>query len=88
MAGTEDLSMWLKFATLPAVCGWFVPQTNSTTPAPFWPPTEETGERLWKRFSGGKEGTLWNYREMAKAFKRRDAGRVVAEVEELVGRRS
>jgi len=50
------------------------------------------GERLWKRFSGGKEGTLWYYREMAKALERRDAGplvkefsRVVAEIERLVG---
>jgi (p)ppGpp synthase/HD superfamily hydrolase len=50
------------------------------------------GERLWKRFSGGKEGTLWYYREMAKALEKRDAGplvkelrQVVAEIEKLAG---
>jgi (p)ppGpp synthase/HD superfamily hydrolase len=27
------------------------------------------GERLWERFSAGKEGTLWYYRELVKTFK-------------------
>jgi (p)ppGpp synthase/HD superfamily hydrolase len=47
-------------------------------------------ERLWQRFSGGKEGTLWYYREMAKALKRpgsaplvKELSRVVAEIEQL-----
>src|SRR6202034_664066 len=40
----------------------------------------EIGERLWKRFSGGKEGTLWYYREMAKALKRPGAGPLVREL--------
>jgi GTP pyrophosphokinase len=53
----------------------------------------EIGERLWQRFSGGKEGTLWYYRGMAKALKRPGSGplvkeltRVVAEIEQLAGR--
>ena len=27
------------------------------------------GEELWERFNGGKEGTLWYYRELVDAFK-------------------
>jgi (p)ppGpp synthase/HD superfamily hydrolase len=51
------------------------------------------GERLWPRFTGGKEGTRWYYREVVKAL--RDAGsnplveelgRVVAEIEKLAVR--
>jgi (p)ppGpp synthase/HD superfamily hydrolase len=48
------------------------------------------GERLWPRFSGGKEGTLWYYREMTNALKKPGAGplvkelsRVVAEIDQL-----
>lgn len=49
------------------------------------------GESLWERFNGGKQGTLWYYREVVAAF--RSAGtsplieelaRVVAELEQLV----
>jgi (p)ppGpp synthase/HD superfamily hydrolase len=53
----------------------------------------EIGEYLWQRFSGGKEGTLWYYREMAKALKRprasplvKELSRVVAEIEKLARR--
>jgi (p)ppGpp synthase/HD superfamily hydrolase len=28
------------------------------------------GEQLWPRFSGGREGTLWYYRELAKAYRK------------------
>jgi (p)ppGpp synthase/HD superfamily hydrolase len=42
------------------------------------------GEQLWKRFSGGKEGTLWYYREMAKALKRSGAGPLVKELSRVV----
>lgn len=31
----------------------------------------QVGEELWKRFTGGKEGTLWYYRELLAAFKAR-----------------
>ncbi|HZU69016.1 MAG TPA: HD domain-containing protein [Ktedonobacteraceae bacterium] len=50
------------------------------------------GEALWKRFNGGKEGTLWYYRAVVDAL--REAGatplvdeldRVVAEIEHLAG---
>jgi GTP pyrophosphokinase len=45
---------------------------------------------LWRRFSGGKDGTLWYYRALIQAF--REAGtnplieeldRVVTEIERL-----
>jgi GTP pyrophosphokinase len=52
----------------------------------------EVGERLWQRFTGGKEGTLWYHREMAKALERpgasplvKEVSRVVAEIEKLSG---
>ena len=52
----------------------------------------EIGERLWQRFSRGKEGTLWYYREMTKALKGTGSGplvkelsRVVVEIEKLAG---
>ena len=28
----------------------------------------EVGEALWKRFNGGREGTLWYYRVLCDAF--------------------
>jgi GTP pyrophosphokinase len=48
------------------------------------------GEALWQRFSGGREGTLWYYRSLVRAY--REAGpselveeldRVVSEIERL-----
>lgn len=48
------------------------------------------GEALWSRFNGGKDGTLWYYRDLVKAF--REAGnndlvdeldRVFKEIEQL-----
>lgn len=49
------------------------------------------GESLWGRFRGGKEGTLWYYSELVKAFTAVEAftiggelARVVAQVEALV----
>jgi GTP pyrophosphokinase len=52
----------------------------------------QVGEALWKRFTGGKAGTLWYYRSLVQAF--REAGsnplideldRVVSEIERLAG---
>jgi (p)ppGpp synthase/HD superfamily hydrolase len=52
------------------------------------------GESLWRRFNGGKEGTLWYYRALVQAF--REAGtsplieeldRVVSEIERLASAR-
>jgi len=39
------------------------------------------GDSLWSRFTGGKEGTLWYYRELVKAY--RDAGAPAGLTEEL-----
>ncbi len=48
------------------------------------------GEHVWKRFTGGKEGTLWYYRALANAFRGRgvtalgqELDRVVTEIERL-----
>ncbi len=32
------------------------------------------GDAVWDRFKGGKEGTLWYYRELAQAFRKRLQG--------------
>jgi len=52
----------------------------------------EIGECLWQRFSGGREGTLWYYRDLAEALKRphseplvKELSRLVAEIETLTG---
>lgn len=53
------------------------------------------GDSLWRRFSGGKDGTLWYYRALVQAF--REAGtnplieeldRVVSEIERLASAQS
>jgi GTP pyrophosphokinase len=28
----------------------------------------QVGEKVWRRFQGGKEGTLWYYRQLAAIF--------------------
>ena len=50
----------------------------------------ESGETIWTRFKGGKEGTLWYYRSLVTAFRKHgdnalvDAlDRVVTEIETL-----
>jgi GTP pyrophosphokinase len=51
------------------------------------------GEEIWKRFTGGRDGTLWYYQSLVEAF--REAGsntlveelnRVVSEIEQLAAR--
>ncbi len=49
------------------------------------------GDDLWDRFNGGKDGTLWYYRTLAKTFREvypspltDELGRVVSELEKLV----
>ncbi len=49
------------------------------------------GESLWDRFTGGKDGTLWYYKSLAKTFREinpspltDELGRVVSELEKLV----
>jgi GTP pyrophosphokinase len=31
----------------------------------------EHGEGVWHRFNGGKDGTLWYYRELKRAYEQR-----------------
>jgi (p)ppGpp synthase/HD superfamily hydrolase len=52
----------------------------------------EVGEELWARFKGGREESLWYYRELAEVFCRRRPGpladelrRTVDEIEALAG---
>jgi (p)ppGpp synthase/HD superfamily hydrolase len=50
------------------------------------------GEALWRRFQGGRDGTLWYYRSLVEAFRRagsnallEELDRVVTEIERLAG---
>ena len=50
------------------------------------------GESLWKRFHGGREGTLWYYRSLVETFRQagsnalvEELDRVVTEIEHLAG---
>jgi (p)ppGpp synthase/HD superfamily hydrolase len=38
------------------------------------------GESIWKRFSGGRDGTLWYYRALSDEFQRRKANRITREL--------
>ena len=38
------------------------------------------GESIWKRFNGGREGTLWYYRALSKEFQRRSKNRITREL--------
>ncbi len=42
------------------------------------------GERLWKRFSGGREGTLWYYRALVQAFQAAGSSPIVEELNRVV----
>jgi len=42
------------------------------------------GDGLWSRFSGGKENSLWYYRELAKVFVRRGPERLAEELDRTV----
>jgi (p)ppGpp synthase/HD superfamily hydrolase len=44
----------------------------------------DLGEALWKRFSGGKDGTLWYYRELVKVFREAGGGPLVDELDRVV----
>ena len=43
------------------------------------------GDGLWERFKGGKDGTLWYYRELVKTFRASGADAVVEELDRVVG---
>ncbi len=45
----------------------------------------EEGEKVWERFNGGREGTLWYYRALAKKFRSLDSNRLVRELDRVVG---
>jgi GTP pyrophosphokinase len=54
----------------------------------------ELGEMLWRRFHGGREGTLWYYRSVTDALRQggtspliEELERVVSEIERLASRR-
>jgi (p)ppGpp synthase/HD superfamily hydrolase len=42
------------------------------------------GEALWKRFNGGKAGTLWYYRSLVSAFRARGTNSLVEELDRVV----
>ncbi len=45
----------------------------------------QDGESIWKRFSGGREGTLWYYRALSNEFQRRKANRITRELALAIG---
>ena len=42
------------------------------------------GESLWSRFSGGREGTLWYYREMTRILQEKTDSPLVVALDEVV----
>jgi (p)ppGpp synthase/HD superfamily hydrolase len=40
----------------------------------------QDGESIWKRFSGGRDGTLWYYRALSDEFQRRKTNRITREL--------
>ena len=42
------------------------------------------GEAIWNHFHGGKEGTLWYYRSLVSAFRKRKITPIVEELTEVV----
>jgi (p)ppGpp synthase/HD superfamily hydrolase len=41
----------------------------------------EVGERVWERFTGGRDGTLWYYRALLEEFLRRKPNRLIRELQ-------
>jgi len=44
----------------------------------------EAGDKIWERFNGKREGTLWYYRALLKEFRRRKPNRLVKELGRLL----
>ena len=42
------------------------------------------GEKLWSRFTIGKSGTLWYYRELVRALSKAEKNELVAELDRVV----
>lgn len=49
---------------------------------------DDQGERVWKRFKGGREGSLWYYGELAKIFEQSFPGAMSEELSRTVARLS
>jgi len=45
---------------------------------------EQDGEALWRRFRGGRQGSLWYYRALSDAFRGRTPERLWQQLEETV----
>ena len=41
----------------------------------------QDGESIWKRFNGGRDGTLWYYRALSNEYQRRNRNRITRELE-------
>jgi len=44
----------------------------------------ESGESIWERFQGRREGTLWYYRALLNEFRRKKSNRLINELERVV----
>lgn len=44
----------------------------------------ETGDEIFSRFRGGRDGTLWYYRTLSQIFSDKELGRLAREFEEIV----
>ncbi len=44
----------------------------------------ESGESIWERFQGRREGTLWYYRALLNEFQRKKSNRLINELERVV----
>ena len=42
------------------------------------------GEKLWLRFSGGKDGTLWYYRSLVAAFTAVENNQLIEELKRVL----
>jgi len=43
------------------------------------------GDEIWRRFNGGKDGTLWYYRALVEAFGTAGSNPVAEELDRVVG---
>ena len=44
----------------------------------------EEGDKLWSRFNGGREGSLWYYRSLVSAFRQHDGSELIDELDRVV----
>jgi GTP pyrophosphokinase len=45
---------------------------------------QRIGETTWRRFNGGRDGTLWYYHSLVEIFKERSSSPMVAELQRVV----